>query len=266
MIESRIQPCTRAVALVAGLREVRRARDSDSSSPGNPSDGTSHARRAGQVVIVVVVAICALPRRHRVHARQRKASRRVIELAVGPLHRVMALLTGRRKARMWNRADRVVVVVLVAAHAGRAGDVVVVVDVAIRCTAAAELCATRSAEILISSDQMSPAARPKCCGRFRTSARSPPATWFGFVVPWKSFRWQRDACRARQVVVVVDVAVRTLPRWNRVCSRQRKIDHASDRTLPETTQASCGTARSSGESSPIRDSDSSSPENPSGGN
>ena len=64
--------------------------------------------------------------------RQRPTGLRVIELAIRPLHGVMALLAGGRKAGMRHRTLRVVVVGLVARDACGVGDVVVVVDVAIR--------------------------------------------------------------------------------------------------------------------------------------
>lgn len=58
MVEGRIQPCTRAMALIAGLREI----------PGHMVrvgralkvlQVAGHARRTGQVVIVVDMAIRA---------------------------------------------------------------------------------------------------------------------------------------------------------------------------------------------------------------
>ncbi len=56
----------------------------------------------------------------------------VVKGGVGPRNRVMAALASRRESRMWNRADCIVVIGLMATHAGRVGDVVIVVDVAIR--------------------------------------------------------------------------------------------------------------------------------------
>ena len=91
-----------------------------------------HASRVGQVVIVVDVTINALSRRHGVHAGQSESRGRVIELTIRPLHRVMTLLAGRRESRMRHWRGRVVVVGLMATHARRAGQVVVVIDVAIR--------------------------------------------------------------------------------------------------------------------------------------
>ena len=58
----------------------------------------------------------------------------MVELAVGPLHRVMAGGTGRRelRAHVINRSLRVIEIVLVTGHASRHRDVVVAIDVAIR--------------------------------------------------------------------------------------------------------------------------------------
>ena len=131
VIECCIQPCAGAVALVAARREVRSHVIRIRSSLVVRLVARV-ARRARQVVVIVLVAIAALPRRHGVHAGQRKAGCRVIELAITPLHRVMTLFASRGESRMCHRTRSVVVVVLVAAHARRAGDAVVVIDMAIR--------------------------------------------------------------------------------------------------------------------------------------
>ena len=93
---------------------------------------TRNAGRAGQVVVVVHVALHAW--RCSVEARQRPTRRRVIELAVRPQNRVMAV-----RACCWivqgnviNRSLGVVVIRLMAGHASRICQLVVVVDVAQR--------------------------------------------------------------------------------------------------------------------------------------
>jgi len=91
----------------------------------------SDARAAGERVVVVDVAVGALPRRHRVQASQRESCRLVVKLSIGPLHGVVALLAGRGEATVRYRCGGVIVVRLMAADAGRAGDVVVIVDMAI---------------------------------------------------------------------------------------------------------------------------------------
>ena len=90
-----------------------------------------NATRIRQVVVVVDVAVGALPRRHRVQASQRESCRLVVKLSVGPLHGIVALLAGRGEATVRYRCGGVIVVRLMAADAGRAGDVVVIVDMAI---------------------------------------------------------------------------------------------------------------------------------------
>jgi len=62
------------------------------------------ARGAIQRVVVVDVTIGALTRRHRMHAGQSKSCRGVVKLAIGPLHRVVALLAGRRKTCVCDRS------------------------------------------------------------------------------------------------------------------------------------------------------------------
>ena len=60
------------------------------------------------------MTIGALPRRDGMHAGQGKASRGVIELAIGPLHCVMALLTRSRESDVRHRRCRGGEILLVA--------------------------------------------------------------------------------------------------------------------------------------------------------
>ena len=134
MVEGRTRPVTSAMALIAGLREIRgdvvRIRRALVVL-----QMASYAGCAGQVVVIVNVAIGAGARRHRVQAGQSKARGGVIELGVGPRHRVVALLARSGESTMRHRRGRVVVIRLMTADAGRICNVVVVVDVAIRTSA-----------------------------------------------------------------------------------------------------------------------------------
>ncbi len=94
-----------------------------------------HTGRAGQIVVVVGVTVRAQPRRHGMHAGQRKPSGGMIKLAVAPLHRVVALLTRRREAGVRHRTGGAGKILLVAGIARHAAEVVVVVDVAINALA-----------------------------------------------------------------------------------------------------------------------------------
>ncbi len=88
--------------------------------------------RAGQVVVVVHVAVGALPRRDRMRTRQREARAVVIESRIQPRSRAVALIAGLRKIRRdVIRVRRPLKIFQVAGHAGGAGQVVVVVDVAV---------------------------------------------------------------------------------------------------------------------------------------
>ena len=67
MVEGCVHPVRGVVALLAGLREVRR----HVVGIGRALEVlqvAGHARRAGQVVVIVDVTICALSRRHRMHS------------------------------------------------------------------------------------------------------------------------------------------------------------------------------------------------------
>lgn len=91
------------------------------------------AQRAVQGIVVVDVAIGAQTRRHHMGVCQRETGRRVIEFPVGPQVGVVASFASRRESggRVGYRRDGVVVIGLVARDASRAGQVVVIVDVAI---------------------------------------------------------------------------------------------------------------------------------------
>src|SRR5271165_4523932 len=94
---------------------------------------TRDARRTGDVVAAKfrVVAIGTLPRRHRMHPRQCKTGYAVIECGVGPGNRVVAGLAGRGETLVGHGTSRVVEIVLVARDAGGAGQIVVVVAMAV---------------------------------------------------------------------------------------------------------------------------------------
>ena len=91
-----------------------------------------HTGCVGQLVVVINVALCA--RCGRMQASKRPTRAGVVELAVGPQDRVVTTLTCRRKTQsdVVNRRFRVVVIRLVARDAGRASQLVVVVDMAQR--------------------------------------------------------------------------------------------------------------------------------------
>ena len=102
----------------------------------------AHRVSRGQVVIIVEVALRTL-RAGQVEAGQGPARGRVVELTIGPQHRVVTSLTSQREAQLHvvNRRGRSVVILLVAAHAGgvRAGQVVVVVGMALRALRAGQV-------------------------------------------------------------------------------------------------------------------------------
>ena len=78
-----------------------------------------------------IVAVGALPRRHGVQTCQRESGRRMVELAISPGDRVVALFAGGRECRVRHRRGRVVVIGLMARHARGHGNAVVVVNVAV---------------------------------------------------------------------------------------------------------------------------------------
>jgi len=170
------------------------------------------------------MAIDALARRHRVRSGQGETGAGVVEFAVRPKHRVMAALARGREMRthVVYRAERSVVVGLMAAHAGRCGDVVIPVYVTIE--ALTRRHRVRSGQGKSGAGVVEFAVGPKH-GVMAALARSREVR--GHVV----YRAERrvvvglvaaHAGSSGDVVVVVDVAVRTLPRRHRVHARQRE--------------------------------------------
>ena len=90
-----------------------------------------YARGAVQRVVVIDVTIGALTWRHRMHSRQDKPSRGVVKLAAAPLHRVMALLAGRRKTCVRDRSRGAGEIFLVTGETESSREVVVIVHVAV---------------------------------------------------------------------------------------------------------------------------------------
>ena len=184
----------------------------------------SYAGRAVQRVVVVEVAIGALPGRYRVQARQRKAGRGVVKLAISPLHGVMALLTRGGEAGMGHGCVGVVVSGLMATDAGRAGDAVIVVDVTVAALPRRHHVGAiqRKSRFRVIECRRLP-GRGVVAGvaSFRKSARDVVRVR-GVL---KILEMARYASARRQVVVVVGVAIAALPRWDRMSAGQCKVHH-----------------------------------------
>jgi len=91
-----------------------------------------YAGRIRQVVVVLLVAIRARPRGDGMHPRQGEARGAVIELGIHPSRCVMTLFASGRETGVRHGTGRTVEILLVARNASSVGDVVVVVDVAVR--------------------------------------------------------------------------------------------------------------------------------------
>jgi len=144
----------------------------------------------------------------------------VIECRIRPLHRVMAELAGRREARVRHRTFRIVEIGLVARNAQRAVQFVVIVDVAIRASPRRNRMGTRQwkAGLRVIELSIRPLHRVMTllAGRRETRVRH------GTVRVVEIGLVARNARGIRDVVVVVDVAVRALPWRHGVRSGQGK--------------------------------------------
>ena len=131
MVERGIHPVRGVMAGIASLREVCR----DVIRVCGPLEVFQVAAHAGctvQAVVIVDVAVSAGPRWHRVHPSERETGAGMVERRVHPVGRVVALLASLREIRgNVIRVCRSLEVFQVAAHAGCAVQVVIIVDVAI---------------------------------------------------------------------------------------------------------------------------------------
>ena len=130
VVEGSVEPGRSAVARVTGLREIA-CNVIRIGRALKVLQVATDARGGVQAVVVIDMAVGAQSRRHGMHASQREAGGGVIELAICPGNGVVAIGACGREARVRYRRDCLRVVILVATDAGRVGDVVVVVDMAV---------------------------------------------------------------------------------------------------------------------------------------
>ena len=135
----------------------------------------------------------------------------------------MALLARSRESGVRHRAYRVVEVVLVAADACSAGDIVIVVHVAIRTLPRWNHVRTGQREArfrVIESRRL-----PGCGGVAGFAGLRESAAHVARVSgSLEILQVTRHAGRAGQAVVIVNVAIGALARWNRVRAGQHKVD------------------------------------------
>ena len=149
----------------------------------------------------------------------------MVEFRVDPRHRVMTGLARRRETCVWHRADRIAVIVLVARNARRAGDVVVVVDVAIRTLPRRHRVRSGQWKCGLGVIEGRRLPRGRVVAEF-ASLREPALHVVRVGRALEVFQVARNARCRRDVVVVVDVAFRALPWRHGMRSSQRKVDRA----------------------------------------
>ena len=220
VIELAIRPGHSVMTLRAGCRETgMRHRCGGGIEVGLMA---TDAGGRGDVEVVIDVTVGTLPRRNRVRTGQRESGGRVIELRVRPLHRVMALLARSREPGVRHRGYRVIEVVLVAADACGAGDIEIVIDVAIGTLPRRNRVRTRQRKARL---RVIESRRLPGCGGVAGFAglRESAAHVVRVRGSLEILQVTRHASRAGQVVVVIDVAIGALPRRNRMRARQHKI-------------------------------------------
>ncbi len=222
VIERRIRPRARIVAVLTGSGEELRLRGVARVCAGVVIRlMTADAGGRQSRVVVVYVAVCAFARRHHVRSGQRERGVVVVERRIRPRHRVMAHGACCREA---GRGVRGIigrgVILLVARVAKGAIQRVVVVDVAIR--ALPRRHGVRSGQGETRRRVVELAMRPEhrivaafARGRETSMGNRSRGASIIFLVAGVT------RC-AIQRVIVVDVAIRALPRRHSVRSRQRE--------------------------------------------
>ena len=184
------------------------------------------ARRARQVVIVVCVAVGTLTRRHRVRSGQREAGTVVVERRVQPRGRVVALIAPLGEIRRdMVRVRRSLIVLQVAARARVGVEAVVIVHVAI--SALPRRHSVHSGQWEVGCVVVKRRVRPRRCV---VTLGTGLGKTCGHVVRIRGalvvLQMATDASCAGQAEVVVDVAVGTLARRDRMSSGERKTCRA----------------------------------------
>ena len=181
---------------------------------------TRNASCVRQVVVVVDMAVGALARRHRMPSRQREAGSAVVKRRTGPGAGGVALRTSLRKIRAHViRIGGALEILQVTRNASRVRQVVVVVDMAVGALAWRHRVPSRQREAsgAVVKRRIGPGTRAVALG---TGLRKIRAHVIRIGGALEILQVTRNARRVGQVVVVVDVAVRALPRRHRVSTGQ----------------------------------------------
>lgn len=224
VIESRVQPVGRGMAVLASRGEELRLRFM--AGIGRvvvirlmATNASSRKRR----VIVVHVAVYALARRNGMRSRQREGRVVVVERRIRPHRGVVAQFALLRESSRYVGGIRgVLEIVQMACNASSAAQAVIVVDMAIRA--------------LPRWHGMSASERKSGCGVIELGVGPQNRVVAGLAGGWKScgdVRHRGDRVRiillvarnARgvgQVVIVIDMAIGALPRRGSVRSGERK--------------------------------------------
>ena len=222
VIERRIRPRARVMAVLTGSGKELRLRSVARVCAGvvirlMTADASCRQSR----VVVVYVAVCAFARRHHVRSGQRECGVVVVERRIRPRHRVMAYGAGCREAGRGVRGIIGRCVILLVARVTRsASQVVVAVDVAIRALAGRH--GVRSGQREPRGRVVKLAMAPE--HRVVTTFAGGRETGMGNGSRGAGIIFQVAGVTrcAIQRVVVVDMAIRTLPRRHSVRSRQRE--------------------------------------------
>ncbi len=177
----------------------------------------THTTGIGDVVVVIDVAVRTGSRRNGMRSGQRPAGCRVIENAVHPIARVVALLARRREVctDVIDRRFRVVVIVLMTAYATGIGDVVVVIDMTICALAWGHGVHASQGEAGLGVVEA--CRRPSAGGVAHLAGlREVLLHVIGIGRALVVLEVARNARRVGDVVVVIDVAIAALARRHRV--------------------------------------------------
>ena len=184
---------------------------------------TGDATRLVELVIVIDVAIGASARWDGVRPGQRPSSLRMIELAVHPVDRVMTGFTGSGETGrdMVNGLLGVVVILLMAGDARSLGQVVIVVDMAIRAGAGRHGMAASQREFGFIVFKLS---RLPGVGRMAYFASLGEAALYvvRVLAVLEILQVTGDAGSLSQIVVAVDVTISALARRNGMGASQRE--------------------------------------------